>query len=277
MHVAEGQGGGEAKDVCFKCNEKGHYSKNCAKKSSFTMCFRCGKSGHIARQCSAAKEETGTATNVTKSAVQHVNMNLPNLKYFKDVKVSGKEVKAYFDLGSQVCALREDQVTKLKLNCNWDDETEITGYGGAVTKTIGSVHVQLEADGVAADVKVHIVPNEVQGIPLIVRHPYTEQQHIKLVKTPNELVLNEIVGEEVHSCGPVKVALWAKDACVIPNNFLGHVTVKSDVKETDLCIEGGLREVRGFIPRVVVKTDANGEALLPVFNISGEPVKFSKD
>ncbi|KAJ8914442.1 hypothetical protein NQ315_017538 [Exocentrus adspersus] len=115
-----------------------------------------------------------------------------------DVKVNGKEIRAYFDLGSQICALREDYVSKLKLNCDWSDEKEIAGYGGAITKTLGSTCALLNVDGVEANVKIHIVPFEIQTIPLLVGHPYTEQPHVRLVKTADRGAVNYF--KSVYKC-----------------------------------------------------------------------------
>jgi hypothetical protein len=39
---------------------------------------------------------------------------------------------------------------------------------------------------------------------------------------------------------------------------MGHVIVKSDVRERELCVEGGLREIGGVVMRCVVTTDKEG-------------------
>ncbi|KAJ8914420.1 hypothetical protein NQ315_017515 [Exocentrus adspersus] len=101
---------------------------------------------------------------------------------------------------------------------------------------------------------------------------------LKLKKTSkNQHLFFENLGGEVEPISTAKVALWAKEASVIPNNFLGHITVKTDRANTDLCVEGGMREDGSFIPRILIKTDVSGEAVLPVLNISGNEVKLNKD
>jgi hypothetical protein len=65
--------------------------------------------------------------------------------------------------------------------------------------------------------------------------------------------------------------LWAKSASVIiPDNFLGRIAVKCNASFADLCVEGSVREFGSVVPRCIVKTDENGEAVLPVLNISGK-------
>jgi hypothetical protein len=71
---------------------------------------------------------------------------------------------------------------------------------------------------------------------------------------------------------PDKVVLWAKNASVIPNNFLRHVVVKTNKINTDLCVEGRLREIGSLVPKCVLNTDEIGETVLSVLNISGKDV-----
>jgi hypothetical protein len=290
------------KDVlCFKCQKRGHISKNCTAKigeasdstgkvpvsfskkqsaptaTSQVMCFKCNEMGHYASRCEKRERTTENAArqNVNVATENNILSNDSNLKFFKDAKINGKQLRSYVDLGSQVCALRDDCIAQLRLNCNWANTKEIMGYGGAITATLGDADVDLEIDGVVAKVKLQIVPKESQEVPLLVGHPFTEQGHIQVIKTANELLIREVPVTENISTS--KVALWARDMSVIPNNFLGHVVVRTDVRERELCVEGGLREIGGVVPRCVVTTDKEGEADLPVLSISGRDVTVKKN
>ncbi|CAH1372100.1 unnamed protein product [Tenebrio molitor] len=176
--------------------------------------------------------------------------------------------------------MRDDLVPKLNLMCDWSDKRKIVGYGGAVTMTLGTTNVHLEVDGVGADVNFYVVPRETQKIPLLVGHPFTEQPHIRIIKTKDEIRVEKDTTATVNST-PEKVVLWAKDASVIPENFLGHVVVRSNKINTDPCGEGGVRQIAsmdcGLVSRCVVKTDEIGEAVLPELNISGKDVTVKED
>ncbi|KAH0808186.1 hypothetical protein GEV33_014604 [Tenebrio molitor] len=248
--------------TCFRCKEVGHFANSCPSRPQIT-CFTCKQPGHKSPECPQRRQPP---------VVQHVDStNNTNLKYYKDAVVNGEVVKSYLDLGSTVCVMRDDLLPKLGLMCDWSDKREILGYGGSVTTTLGTTNVHLEIDGVGADVRVHVVPRETQKIPLLVGHPFSEQPHIKIIKTKDEIIVDEDTTTTVNSTSD-RVVLWAKDASVIPNNFLGHVVVKTNKINTDLCVEGGLREIGSLVPRCVLKTDEIGEAVLPVLNISGKDV-----
>jgi hypothetical protein len=135
--------------------------------------------------------------------------------------------------------------------------------------------VHLEIDGVGADVNFYVVPRETQKIPLLVGHPFTEQPHIRIIKTKDEIRVEKDTTATVNST-PEKVVLWAKDASVIPENFLGHVVLRTNKINTDPCGEGGVRQIVsldcGLVSRCVVKTDEIGNAVLPELNISGKDV-----
>ena len=62
---------------------------------------------------------------------------------------------------------------------------------------------------------------------------------------------------------------------MVPNNHVGRIYVQTDFRNTDLYVEGGIRESRHAFPRCVIWTDGKGEALIPVLNISGEALRIS--
>jgi hypothetical protein len=257
--------------TCFRCKEVGHFANSCPSRPQI-MCFTCNQPGHKSPECPQGRQPL---------VIQHVySTNDTNLKYYKDAVVNGEVVKSYLDLGSTVCVMRDDLVPKLNLMCDWSDKRKIVGYGGAVTMTLGTTNVHLEVDGVGADVNFYVVPRETQKIPLLVGHPFTEQPHIRIIKTKDEIRVEKDTTETVNST-PEKVVLWAKDASVIPENFLGHVVVRSNKINTDLCGEGGVRQIVsldcGLVSRCVVKTDEIGEAVLPELNISGRDVTVKED
>jgi hypothetical protein len=253
--------------ICFVAN-------SCPSRPQIT-CFTCNQPGHKSPECPQRRQPL---------VIQHVystnDTSDTNLKYYKDAVVNGEVVKSYLDLGSTVCVMRDDLVPKLNLMCDWSDKRQIVGYGGAVTTTLGTTNVHLEIDGVGADVNFYVVPRETQKIPLLVGHPFTEQPHIRIIKTKDEIRVEKDTTATVNST-PEKVVLWAKDASVIPENFLGHVVLRTNKINTDPCGEGRVRQIVsldcGLVSRCVVKADEIDEAVLPKLNISGKDVTVKED
>ncbi|KYB29479.1 hypothetical protein TcasGA2_TC034546 [Tribolium castaneum] len=279
------------KRKCFRCGAEGHISKNCntprvENNTKCFPCFKCGKMGHFARECQVPGRDSrerqvvgrnensqrGATANEVAAQVKTINAQSDNLKYFKDVKINGVEVRGYVDMGAEVCVIRDDYVPKLKLMCDWDKKKDVTGYGGAVTSVLGAAQVDVEIDGINAQIELLVVPRETQEIPVIIGHPYTEQPHIEIVKTPHELIIRKC--EENGANNAPRTVLWASEASVIRNNFLGHITVRTQTPESTLCVEGGLRESGEWVPRCVISTDRNGDTVLPILNISGKDIKI---
>ncbi|XP_017888659.1 uncharacterized protein LOC108630107, partial [Ceratina calcarata] len=123
----------------------------------------------------------------------------------------------------------------------------LTGYGNGTVTPVGMLTTSLTIDGVTAKVKIHVISQKYQPIPLIVGHPYTEQDHVEIVSRVNELLIRRV--DDSKADEPQKTILW--------------------VKEADVSLEGGIREDGQLIPRCVVKADDQGMSMVPVLNISG--------
>ncbi|EFA11962.1 hypothetical protein TcasGA2_TC004043 [Tribolium castaneum] len=127
-------------EKCFRCGAEDHISNNCNtprvenNNTRCFPCFKCGKMGHFALECQVPGRDScerqavvrsenpqlGATANKVAAQVKTINTQSDNLKYFKDVKINGVEVRGYVDMGAEVCVIRDDYVPKLKLMCDWD-------------------------------------------------------------------------------------------------------------------------------------------------------------
>ncbi|GLV38071.1 hypothetical protein CBL_01751 [Carabus blaptoides fortunei] len=75
---------------------------------------------------------------------------------------------------------------------------------------------------------------------------------------------------------PPKVTLWAKEASVIPPNYLGYVRILSKDNFTgDTYIESSVRLARGqetFVPECVISVSTEGTGVLPLVNLSQQDI-----
>lgn len=275
--------------ICFRCRKVGHTSKECLKKSP-VVCFRCSKPGHKSNECRNGKSNTDdTVTSTTQRTVGATNnwtggSERPVLqlggettqnKYFKNAIINGERVQAYIDMGAACVAMRKSEVERLNIGYDGNVCDEFVGYGFGRVKALGSFKTTVIIDGVNAYVPISVVPDEVQEIPLLVGHPFTEQPHIMITSTKNELRVEEIVPDAVVNQND-KTPIWAKEALVIPKNHVGHVSVVTAFPDTDLCIEGGMRATRQMVPRCLISTDGQGQAKVPMVNLSEDDFTIKK-
>ena len=284
-----------SKPKCFSCNQVGHKSNACLNKSdknnfekkdksekkekkdlSDIKCYSCNEMGHFSYQCeknknSGKKYDRKTAKSEVKqeNSVLVVNQNT-HAKYFKDAKINGKEVRCYVDMGCSVVALREDKADEIGLSY-YETQTEpLVGYGNGQVQPCGIVTASLSIDEVETKVKVYIVPKNSQNIELLVGHPFTEHSDVIILSTCDDLRIVKNMNDlyKVEAEKKTKTAMWASEAQVIPSNFLGNIMVITNFKNTEICVEGGLRKTGHLIPRCLVKTDDAGVTCIPVLNAS---------
>jgi len=92
--------------------------------------------------------------------------------------------------------MRKLEVDRLKID--YDDSTRDEFVGNGFGRV--SFKTTIIIDKVSAYVTVNVVPDDVQEIALLVGHLFTEESHIVIISTPNELCVNEIVPEEATDC-----------------------------------------------------------------------------
>ncbi|XP_077275167.1 uncharacterized protein LOC143904389 [Temnothorax americanus] len=270
---------------CFKCKEDGHHANKCPQ-AKVIVCFKCSGKGHYAKDCKgeeqtnktgASNTATTSKTNTSKTVMQ-ITGTQTHIKYFKDVYINDKYVKSYIDLGSSCVALRDDIAEEEGFTYLEGDFEPLIGYGSGEVKPKGLFTANLTVDGVTARVKIHVVPKEYQTIPLIVGHPYTEASNVVMISKPGELRIgtdeSDLLRIEPESTR--KTVLWATEATVIPNNFLGHVMVRGDLQGCDVSVEGRIQEDGQLIPRCLISADDEGRSILHVLNMTGKDLKIKE-
>ena len=168
---------------CFGCRETGHTRRDCPKVKS-GKCFKCGQMGHYSRDCGknlgkSSENVSSSTANTNASGSKAVNTfgNMHD-KYLKNAILKGYQLPSYVDLGSSVVALREGDAKRLNLTFKRDEIEDLVGYGNRTMKPLETLVALLSVDNVEARVEIHIVPDNVQAVPLLIGHPYTEQQHM---------------------------------------------------------------------------------------------------
>jgi len=260
--------------LCFNCSTYGHVSRYCTKPKK-AKCEKCGKYGH---------EKNACFTNTQVVSLVSSTPNTINEKYFFDVLVNEKPVRAYVDTGSQLCLMRKSDAITMGLSIESIPNTvEIRGYGDGRLVPIGVVTVKLRVDCATSQVPIYIVSDDAQTIALIVGQPFTEQSHVVLVKRGDILRIyedtkegNDVFDMDIPELPPRVISLWAKQTEVISPKHVGVIEVQSDNKSLDLFVNAQIRDDR-CIPSCVITTDDQGKARLPIINLSTSDVHVKEN
>ncbi|KAK9752644.1 hypothetical protein QE152_g3977 [Popillia japonica] len=204
-----------------------------------------------------------------------------NLKYFHGAIIQGKKLKAYIDLSSQCIMMKESCAKELGLEYSpLDKPIVIKGFGQGLAKAIGKLTTEIKIDEAVALTEILVVPDNFQEIPLLVGQPFTDQDHIVIIRRGNALRIledNEVdktslsnltIPELPHA----KVSLWVKDADFIPSNFVGIGKVYTPCKiDRDLYAEKRT-EFDTCIPRCIIKLNDVDETQIPILNLSNRDI-----
>lgn len=250
---------------CFKCREKGHAASRCPNKDVIkSKCFKCQMEGHYAKSCPGIQSKSSNVKVEANKKVNQVKIDT-HAKYIKKCLIGGETIDCYVDMGSGATLLRKSDAHKLKLAYVKKNLPSVTGYGEGKVCPIGVLTSILTIDGIEAEVEIFVVPDFAQNIPLLVGHQFTEQQHIKIVSDSSGLKVfsND---SDLEKLFDEKVSLYAEEDMVIPKNYVGNVKVVTALTNKELSIEGGIRENGELIPRCIIKSNAEGKAILPILN-----------
>lgn len=263
---------------CFRCHEKGHYSRQCPKGNNTSdlkhqIDSSSGQGASSSRSAGVGYSSTSSSYKKPENVIQVIGNHQ---KYFKDAFVNGKPIKSYIDLGSSCVTIRLEEAERNGFTfMESDDLQPLIGYGNGIVKPLGIFSAKIIVDSVEAKCKIHVVPNSMQVVPLLIGHPFTEQKHVSLVSDCNGLRINQL-DVNIESDSKDKTIFRADVNQVIPSNYLGHVTVVGSQSDVDVCINAGFRETGQVVPGCVVTTNKCGKTVVPIMNISESPLEIKE-
>lgn len=164
-------------------------AKPATKMTTNSICYTCNKRGHLAAECNnkldRLEREAGRFAElaskglVSSNNVMHGTLSQTRTfgKFFTDVAINGIPLRGYVDQRSLASTIREENASYLKLQVHKLKST-VLGFSGQPVTTSGIVEVPICIDRAIATIKLHVVPNYVQVVPIIVGQNFIGQSHI---------------------------------------------------------------------------------------------------
>lgn len=226
--------------VCYNCNEPGHYSYKCTKK--ILKCTLCNRLGHINTNCNKQTNESTSKNldNANEKNVMQLNTDGNNDdKYKLDLKINGRSIYGYVDLGSQCTLLRHSEALKLNISWQTDNLPFLRGIGNNVIVPTGIAKVIIEIQGISEEVDILIVDDHIIKYPVLVGHTFTEKPGITITKTCQSLCFTRDM--------QTKLNLILQNDLVIPPREMVVAPIKCDAQYSGMIyVHGTLRGEEGY-------------------------------
>lgn len=93
----------------------------------------------------------------------------------------------------------------------------------------------------------------------------------------DQLDVDTLQNSKVLVLPEAKLNLCAKETCVIPANYVGFVTVCSELdRSNNVHIENQM-VYQKCVSRCIIELDENGETNVPIINVTGREIEVKED
>lgn len=188
-------------------------------------------------------------------------------------------------MGSSSTIVTLNLIEKLKLSYDTSNKTLLYGYGNGHVATLGTACLTIEVDEVKETITVHVVPNSVQEVPVLLGGNFAELPNMLIIKDDVTLKFyNQTNTTDLNKIEPdineSKIVLrLAENSTVFPNHW-GHVTTYNNEYDGDVCLEASLRSLEGneyCIPHTAISLKKGECSLVPCINLTNKDINFKKD
>lgn len=220
--------------ICFNCGEQGHPSFKCAK--PLVSCSVCKRLGHQSSACKRLMRNDKTH-NIQKPISEIKLLGNCNDKYVLPILVNGIDKTCYVDLGSQCTLMRISDFNELGINIEYAEMPILKGFGGNHIVPLGKAKLNLQVQGVDAQVEVLAVPDDLLKYSILLGHTFTEQAGIVIIKTNEHLILHK---EPTCHTEIAKQRLTVEENVIIHSIAAVPIILNSN-KSCDVYVHGSIR------------------------------------
>lgn len=181
--------------TCYNCKEQGHIASRCSK--PIIKCRKCRQYGHDEKNCTDTTSGTATDKRQTTDASSNQSKNVLSIsqnrsvsdKYYKQIILSDRSIKAFIDLGSHCTLLRKDIGEQLGIPIDYDNLPTLNGFGQGSVIPSGRITVRIKFDGLDENVVVYLVEPDLLVADALIGHSLTELPGVRVYKSDTSLFL----------------------------------------------------------------------------------------
>lgn len=133
--------------------------------------------------------------------------------------------------------IRLTDFKKMYSQFDTDSLPALKGFGNSVVQVLGKRQVNVTVDEVEAEVQLFVVPDGAMQVPIMIGQTFTEQPHVVVYKTSDNLHMLNSVNDGVNMS---VVKLFCKADTLVSGPTIVEVYPDSPF-EGELYVEGGLR------------------------------------
>ncbi|GJQ75026.1 hypothetical protein Trydic_g9646 [Trypoxylus dichotomus] len=151
---------------CYNCGLLGHKWDTCPSKASGTKCFKCNEYGYHSFEC-ASKKRVNVRSNEYRTLSQRIHV-VESLPYSINLIIERKGVTALIGTGSAINIVKQDICKDIGKD-KFDAPTMmLNGFGNGKVKTLGSINCTLTMDNEEFTTRMPIVPEDVMHVDIII-------------------------------------------------------------------------------------------------------------
>lgn len=185
---------------CFNCNERGHISRFCPTKQMPAYAPTTGERVVVLPTMSESAErppQDRPSVNILRTIPERPK---------KTATVNGCKMAAMVDTGSDISVMTYSEWRTSMGQIDGSDSIRLYGFGDLQERTMGSLTVIIEIDGVEAEVKMYVVDDCVLPVPLVVGTDFIGQPHVRMVYENNRITIERMLARNTNSTPTMSTA-----------------------------------------------------------------------
>ncbi|KAK4883936.1 hypothetical protein RN001_000207 [Aquatica leii] len=225
------------------------------------------------------------------AGLDNINYSLNQADVCSDLKTSQEclvnNLKKYCVLAMAEFEFVNSVFEEFRSECNFANNNVASFILLAIlllSSNLGSVQLTLKVDEVEAEVKVCVVRDSLQEVPILIGRNFTELPKVLMIK--DDKILKFVKSDtkpiqDIEVEPPIrKIVLRVRKETTVPHDHLANVQVYCKDYKGDLFVEARvcLKEGQEYLlPNTVLRVSTDGVIAIPCINLSDGNLNFHQD